>query len=89
MNDFYIPRFLSPSCSFTYDELGKALAKLQPRLNEATEAWLAAKRDHGSESPEEHALWPELDRLEMAKARILREANRLDKINGLAAAMPL
>ncbi|ASR78024.1 hypothetical protein I5G95_gp09 [Mycobacterium phage Bella96] len=80
MHAYYVPRFVSPSCSFTYDELGQALAELQPRLNEATEAWMAAKRDHGSESPEEHALWPQLSELETAKARILREARRLDAI---------
>ncbi|QJD50398.1 hypothetical protein I5H01_gp009 [Mycobacterium phage MarkPhew] len=84
-----IARYPAPWSAYSYEELAKGLADVQPKLNAATEAWLDAKRTYGSESPEEHALWPELDRLEMVKVRILREANRLDKINGLADRMPL
>ncbi|AYR01698.1 hypothetical protein SEA_SCARLETT_98 [Mycobacterium phage Scarlett] len=84
-----ISRYPAPWSSYTYEELAKGLAEVQPKLNAATEAWLDAKRTFGSESPEEHALWPELDRLELVKVRIIREANRLDKINGLADRMPL
>ncbi|QFG11511.1 hypothetical protein I5G87_gp87 [Mycobacterium phage Ekdilam] len=69
--------------SFTYDELARDLAKLQPRLNEVTERWLDARKLYGDESPEEHAIWWHLNAAECAKVAILREARRLDKINGL------
>ncbi|UVD40955.1 hypothetical protein [Mycobacterium phage Kashi_VT1] len=67
------------------DQLARELAALQPRLNEATEAWLDARKVYGDESPEEHAIWPLLNSLECDKARILTIAYTLDKIDGLAA----
>jgi hypothetical protein len=48
----------------THDDLAVAIARNQPALNGATEAWLTAQREHGSGSPQEMTLWPELDRLE-------------------------
>ncbi|AJD82312.1 hypothetical protein PBI_KESHU_92 [Mycobacterium phage Keshu] len=85
MSALHVSRFGPMRSSFTYEELARDLAKLQPRLNELTEAWLDARKLYGDESPEEHAIWWHLDAAEMAKVRILREANRLDKINGIAA----
>lgn len=46
------------TCYRTRDDLAAAIARNQPALNAATEAWLTAKREHGSGSPQEMALWP-------------------------------
>ncbi|AKF15269.1 hypothetical protein SEA_SHEDLOCKHOLMES_92 [Mycobacterium phage ShedlockHolmes] len=85
MSALDVSRFGTMRSSFTYEELARDLAKLQPRLNELTEAWLDARKLYGDESPEEHAIWWHLNSAELAKCRILREAGRLDKINGIAA----
>ncbi|ASR86370.1 hypothetical protein SEA_AMOHNITION_90 [Mycobacterium phage Amohnition] len=69
--------------SFTYDELARDLAALQPKLNKLTEEWLDARKLYGDESPQEHAIWWHLNSAECAKVAILRESKRLDKINGL------
>ncbi|AFN37779.1 hypothetical protein FGG44_gp91 [Mycobacterium phage MacnCheese] len=85
MSALHVSRFGPMRSSFTYEELARDLAALQPKINRLTEEWLDARKLYGDESPQEHAIWWHLDNVEMAKVRILREARRLDKINGIAA----
>ncbi|ASR85877.1 hypothetical protein SEA_PAOLA_89 [Mycobacterium phage Paola] len=85
MSNLHTSRFGAMRSSFTYEELARDLAKLQPRLNQLTEDWLDARKLHGDESPQEHAIWWHLNSAELAKCRILREARRLDEINAVPA----